>query len=67
MSQPIGKDFPTRIPVFGDDASIQEAFSVYHFGVDNYTSQPIPENSIEGHFKSLNDRVTANESGTARM
>ena len=62
MSQPIGKDFPTRIPVFGDDASIQEAFSVYHFGVDNYTSQPIPENSIEGHFKSLNDRVAANES-----
>jgi hypothetical protein len=67
MSQPIGKDFPTRIPVFGDDASIQEAFSVYHFGVDNYTSQPIPDNSIEGHFRSLNARVSANESAISGL
>jgi hypothetical protein len=67
MSQPIGKDFPTRIPVFGDDASISEAFSVYHFGVDNYTSQPIPDNSIEGHFRSLNARVSANESAISGL
>jgi hypothetical protein len=67
MSQQIGKDFPTRIPVFGDDASIQEAFSVYHFGVDNYTSQPIPDNSIEGHFRSLNARVSANESAISGL
>jgi len=67
VSQVIGKDFPSRIPVFGDDASIQEAFSVYHYGVDNYTSQAIPNNSIEGHFRSLNERVAANESSIAGL
>ena len=67
MSQVIGKDFPSRIPVFGDDASIQEAFSVYHYGIDNYTTQAIPENSIEGHFRSLNDRVAASESAIAGL
>lgn len=61
MSQPLGKDFKTRVPTFSDDASIQEAFSVYHYGVDNYTSQPIPSDSIEGHFQALNDRVAATE------
>lgn len=67
MSQVIGKDFPSRIPVFGDDASIQEAFSVYHYGVDNYTTQAIPDNSIEGHFRSINARVAANESAIAGL
>jgi hypothetical protein len=67
MSQIIGKDFTSRIPVFGDDASIQEAFSVYHYGVDNYTSQPIPNNSIEGHFRSLTERVSANESSISGL
>jgi hypothetical protein len=67
VSQAIGKDFTSRIPVFGDDASIQEAFSVYHYGVDNYTTQPIPNNSIEGHFRSLNSRISANESSIAGL
>jgi hypothetical protein len=67
VSQVIGRDFPSRIPVFGDDASIQEALSVYHYGVDNYTTQPIPNNSIEGHFRSLNERVAANESSIAGL
>jgi len=67
VSEAIGKDFKTRVPVLGDDASIQEAFYVYHFGVDNYTSQPIPDNSIEGHFRSINDRVLANESSIAGL
>lgn len=67
MSQPLGKDFKTRVPTFSDDASIQEAFSVYHYGVDNYTSQQIPSDSIEGHFKALNDRVTATESSIAEL
>ena len=67
MSQPIGKDFPSRVPVFGDDASIQEAFSVYHYGIDNYTTQAIPDSSIEGHFRSLNTRISANESAIAGL
>jgi hypothetical protein len=67
VSQVIGKDFPSRIPVFGDDASIQEALSVYHYGVDNYTTQPIPDSSIEGHFRSINERVAASESAIAGL
>jgi hypothetical protein len=67
VSQVIGKDFRTKIPVFGDDASIQEAFSVYHFGVDNYTSQPIPDDSIEGHFRALNQRVSDSESAISGL
>lgn len=63
MSQPIGNAFKTRIPTFSDDASIQEAFSVYHYGKDNYSeSEAVPTNSIEGHFVTFNSRVGALES-----
>jgi hypothetical protein len=63
MSQPIGNAFKTRIPTFSDDASIQEAFSVYHYGKDNYSeSEAVPSNSIEGHFVTFNSRVGALES-----
>ena len=61
MSQPIGLNYKSRIPTFSDDASIQEAFSVYHYGVDDYSTQPIPEDSIEGHFRTFNERVAALE------
>jgi hypothetical protein len=62
MSQPIGNAFKTRIPTFADDASIQEAFSVYHYGKDDYSEgQSVPENSIEGHFVTFNTRVGALE------
>jgi hypothetical protein len=58
MSQPIGNSFKSRIPTFSDDASIQEAFSVYHYGKDNYNeSEPVPPNSIEGHFVSATNRI----------
>lgn len=67
MSQPVGLNFKTRIPTFADDASIQEAFSVYHYGVDNYTTQAIPDDSIEGNFRSLDARVTATEEDVAAL
>jgi hypothetical protein len=67
MSQPVGLNYKTRIPQFSDDASIEEALRVYHYGVDNYTSQPIPDDSIEGNFRSLNNRVSANESAISGL
>lgn len=67
MSQPVGVNFKSRIPTFADDASIQEAFSVYHYGVDNFTTQAIPDDSIEGHFRSLNARVEANENNISAL
>lgn len=57
MSQEIGLNFKTRIPTFGDDASIEEALKVYHYGVDNYTIGDADPKSIEGHFKSLDERL----------
>lgn len=61
MSQLIGQNFKTRIPEFADDASIEEALKVYHYGVDNYTVEPIPNDSIEGNFRSLDTRIDALE------
>lgn len=61
MSQPVGLNYKSRIPTFSDDASIEEALKVYHYGVDNYTSQPIPNDSIEGNFRGLDQRITAIE------
>ena len=62
MSQVVGQVYKSRIPTLGDDASIQEALRVYHYGVDNYSTQTIPDDSIEGNFRSLNTRVTTIES-----
>lgn len=67
MSQPIGLNFRTRIPTFSEDASIEEALSVYHYGVDNYSSQAIPEDSIEGHFTALEARIAANEFSLSQL
>lgn len=67
MSQPIGLNFRTRIPTFSDDASIEEALKVYHYGVDNYSSQPIPNDSIEGHFTSLENRIAATEFSISQL
>lgn len=67
MSQPIGLNFRTRIPTFSDDASIEEALSLYHYGVDNYSSQAIPEDSIEGHFTALDARISANEFSISQL
>lgn len=62
MSQPVGLNFKSKIPELQDDASIEEALRVYHYGVDNWSGQPIPNDSIEGNFRTLADRVAANES-----
>lgn len=62
MSQLIGQNFKTRIPQFSDDASIEEALKVYHYGVDNYTVESIPDDSIEGNFRSLDSRIDILES-----
>ena len=45
----IGKDYPTLMPALTDDADIQEAFTMYHYGLTSYTGiETIPEDSIEG-------------------
>lgn len=60
MSKEIGVGYKTLIAEFVDDASIEEAFSLYHYGVANYSagSTPISANSIEGHFGNLDGKIT---------
>jgi hypothetical protein len=67
LSQSVGVTYKTKIPSLSDDASIEEALRVYHYGVDNYSSQPIPADSIEGNFKSLNTRVDGVESTISNL
>lgn len=58
MSQAVGVTYKSKIPSFGDDASIVEAFRLYHYGIDNYSSGAPAANSIEGNFSSLSASVT---------
>lgn len=58
MSQPVGFQYKSRIPSFSDDASIVEALKVYHYGVDDWTSQPIPNDSIEGNLRTLHQNIS---------
>lgn len=57
MSQPVGYQYKSRIPSFSDDADITEALKVYHYGIDDYSTQPIPDDSIEGNFRTLHDDI----------
>jgi hypothetical protein len=59
--------FNTRIPGLGDNANIQEALRVYHYGLSQgIDTIPSYENlipsSIAGHFKAVSTRVSALES-----
>jgi hypothetical protein len=66
MAQNIGINAPTRIPTFGDDASIEEALRKYHFGIDQWSGDPVQNNlGMDGNFKSVKDRLTATEAAIA--
>lgn len=67
MSQPVGFQYKSRIPTLSDDATIVEALKVYHYGVDNYSTEPIPDDSIEGNFRTLNTAVTALQSAVSGL
>lgn len=57
MSQLVGYEYRSKIPSFSDDASIVEALRVYHYGVDNWSTEPIPDDSIEGNFRVLHNSI----------
>lgn len=68
MSQPIGTNLVTKIPQFSDDASIEEALRAYHYGIDNYTSQPIVNNvGVEGTIKKIKDDIASNVAAIAAL
>lgn len=57
MSQSVGYQYKSRIPTLSDDADIVEALKVYHYGIDNWTTEPIPDDSIEGNLRTLHTDV----------
>lgn len=59
MPQQVGQTYRSLIPAFSDAASIEEALKLYHYGIANYTSQPIPNDSIEGNFRQLKIQIDA--------
>lgn len=60
MSTDIGRNWISRIPSLSDDANIQEAFRMYHFGTQD-GSEPAPEDTlvvgIEKHLNSLQEAI----------
>jgi hypothetical protein len=60
MAENIGSVYPTKIPEYADDADIQEALKLYHYGsiVPPTNLASVEPNSVAGHLKSVNDKVT---------
>lgn len=60
-----GAGFKARIATLGDNASIEEAIRVYHYGIDNFESNPnqplrtSPPVGIAAHFQKFTDDITA--------
>lgn len=65
MSTEIGKDWVSRIPSLSDDANIQQAFRMYHYGNQD-GSEPGPEdtiNGVEGYLASLQSQIESITAG----
>lgn len=63
-------DFDTLIPSIGDTADIVEAFRLYHYGKEGYTTGGAPATlSIYNHFQTLRDDITElqNAPGTGQV
>jgi hypothetical protein len=61
----IGSSYPTLSAELDDDASIEDSFFLYHYGVDDWDEQnpsTIPLNSIEGRLVSFDQRLSSIES-----
>lgn len=66
MSTSIGRDFTSFIPSLSDDANIQEAFRMYHYGRQD-GSEPAPADpitGIEGYLSDLQLQIDNISAGT---
>jgi hypothetical protein len=63
MAENIGSVFPTKIPEYAEDADIQEALRLYHYGsiVPPTNLDGVEVNSVAGHLKTINNKVTVLE------
>ena len=55
MPDNIGNVYNTKIPSFAENADVQTAFRLYHYGEDTAAPDTIQPESIAGHLKSLED------------
>jgi hypothetical protein len=63
-TEDIGSLYTTKIPGFDEPADIQAALKLYHYGTTETvsTTNDIIANSVTGHFKALDERVSDLES-----
>lgn len=55
MPDNIGNIYNTKIPSFAENADVQTAFRLYHYGEDTAAPDTIQTESIAGHLKNLED------------
>jgi hypothetical protein len=60
MPESIGSVYPTQIPSLSDDANIQEALRLYHYGQFSQPGSTIQQ-SISGYLESLQDQISSNQ------
>ena len=61
MAEPIGNLYPTLIPEYDEDADIQAALRLYHYGstAADITTENLPEDSVAGYLKNLQEQITS--------
>jgi hypothetical protein len=61
MAEPIGNLYPTLIPEYDEDADIQAALRLYHYGstAADITPENVPEDSVAGYLKNLQEQITS--------
>jgi hypothetical protein len=61
MPEPIGNFYPTQIPTLSDNANIQEALRLYHYG--EFSEPTFPDSdSISGYLNFLQTQISENQS-----
>jgi hypothetical protein len=63
MAETIGTQIPTSIPSLTENADIQAALRLYHYGenFDHTSNGTLNPESVAGYIQDLDDRVTAVE------
>ncbi len=63
MAENIGTQVPTKIPSLSENADIQAALRLYHYGenFDHTSSGTLNPESVAGYISDLDDRITSVE------
>lgn len=58
MPQEIGEIYKSLVPSLSDDASIEKAFQMYHYGTASYNGNNAQPQSMERHLVTINSDIT---------